>query len=582
MLRNKEPRDKRIITGHDFITEEKEEVTGWRLVFGYFGIFLCVIGVLILMPLIMLIFYPEESSNFVAFLLPGLISFISGLLLSLFIFRKKQGRLTTIEDLILLIGVWILAILLSSIPYYFYGYNFHQAMFESTSGYTSAGLTIMDWGKEIKDLGNGTSDVYSHMLFFHRALTELVGGIGLVLVVSSAISERSGLNIYLLEGHNDKLLPNLAKSARLIFSIYLGYIIFGTILYCCVGVKPFDALTHAMTAVATGGFSTKANNVNTLVMEVSRNGEWRGVFVEIVSEFLMLAGGTNFVIHYSLFRGKFKVLRHFEFWAFVGVMILVWPFMVAGMTKYYNGNIAAGFRYGTFEMISGLSTCGFQAIDSYQAHAIGGSGIYGFSQISSTITPAEAATGYANGSLIQFPTYLLFLLGLVMIIGMQNGSTSGAVKMNRVSLCFMDIWWRIKKTIGIPEQKEVHMIYRYGHKTKVEKNEVTEAWTYLGIYVATLLIGATLMSAIIYGCNITKNDGLQTPYTWLDCFFEFSSCIGTVGLGCGITNVNTLPLLLWIEMIGMLLGRLEIFVYFTLVGKMIRRARNHKFLYRKA
>ena len=121
MLRNKEPRDKRIITGHDFITEEKEEVTGWRLVFGYFGIFLCVIGVLILMPLIMLIFYPEESSSFVAFLLPGLISFISGLLLSLFIFRKKQGRLTTIEDLILLIGVWILAILLSSIPYYFYG-----------------------------------------------------------------------------------------------------------------------------------------------------------------------------------------------------------------------------------------------------------------------------------------------------------------------------------------------------------------------------------------------------------------------------------------------------------------------------
>ncbi|MDY4549607.1 MAG: hypothetical protein SPD43_03085, partial [Candidatus Enterosoma sp.] len=105
MLRNKEPRDKRIITGHDFIIEEKEEVTGWRLVLGYFGIFLCVIGVLILMPLIMMLFYPEESSDFVAFLLPGLISFISGLLLSLFIFRKKQGRLTTIEDLILLIGV---------------------------------------------------------------------------------------------------------------------------------------------------------------------------------------------------------------------------------------------------------------------------------------------------------------------------------------------------------------------------------------------------------------------------------------------------------------------------------------------
>lgn len=568
-----------IISAADFRPEREKEITGPLLVLGYFGIFLLVIGVLVLLPLIMLIFYPEESHEFAAFLIPGLIALVLGGALSLIIFRRKQGKLTGIQDFTLIIGVWALVIIFSAIPYFFYGYNFSQSMFEATSGYTSAGLTIMNWSKELKDLGDGTTDVVSHMLFFHRALTELVGGIGLVLVVSSAISERSGLNLYLLEGHNDKLLPNLAKSARLIFGLYLGFIAVGSCFYMAVGVKPFDAVTHSMTAVATGGFSTKANNINSLVLEVSQYGEWRGIMVEIVSELLMILGGTNFVIHYSLLRGKFKALKHFEFFVMLGVLLVIWPFMIVGMTQYYGGNIAAGFRYGTFEMISGLSTCGFQAVDSYQGHVVGGNGIYGFSPMSSSITPAAAATGYANGTMIMFPTYLLFLLGMSMCIGMQNGSTTGAIKMNRIALLFMDIWYRIKASIGIPEAKQVHTAYKFGQKTKIERGEITEAETFIGIYMFTVLLGTTLISAITYGMGTPRGDGTGNPFTWMDAFFEFTSCVGTVGLGCGITNFATHPSILWIEMAGMMLGRLEIFVYFTLFGKIIREFRNRHFIY---
>ena len=574
-----------------FQLQPDKEVKGPRLVFGYFGIFLIGISFLVLLPLIMLIFYPGEAGNTLAFLIPGLIAASLGVGLVSLIFKRPKGKLTSLADLILVIGVWILVIIFSAIPYFFYGYTFTQAFFESTSGYTSAGLTVMDWSREITSGSvEGTTDVVNHMLFFHRAITELVGGIGLVLVVSSAISERSGLNLYLLEGHNDKLLPNLVKSARLIFGLYLGYIAVGTILYIFAGVTPFDALCHSITAVATGGFSTKSNNINSLVMEVSMNGEWRGVMVELITELLMLLGGTNFVIHYSLIRGRFNILKHFEYWVFFFILLFVWPFMILGFTTYFNGNVLAGFRYGTFEMLSGLSTAGFQAVDSYQAHAvvgtnfaISGTGIFGFTNIAN-LDSVSMAAGYASGSVIKFPTYLLFLLGLMMMVGMQNGSTTGAIKQNRVALLFMDISWRVKAAVGKPDSHHAPMVWKFGNKVRVDRNEVIEAETFIAMYVSIVLLGTTLVSAIASGIHLTRGDGTGDVFSWLDAFFEYSSAVGTVGLGCGITSYNNSisaggQAILWIEMIGMLLGRLEIFVYFTLFGKIIHRIRSRKFIY---
>lgn len=579
----------------DLYPKKAIEVVGIKLLVGYFGFFLMVAGFFVLVPLLMLIFYhnpeTEQVDKWYAFFIPGIISLIIGFLLSLFVLKKKLGKLTMLQNLILLIGIWLLSIFVSAIPFLFYGYNFHQALFESTSGYTSAGLTIMDWSNEsidtIRDLGDGTTQPWSHMLFFHRALTEFIGGIGIVLVAASALSESSGLNLYMLEGHNDKLLPNLAKSARLIFSIYLGIIVLGTILYVSVGVDPFDAVTHSMTAVATGGFSTKANNVNTLVYEVSLNGEWRGICVEVITELLMLLGGTNFFIHFALFRGKWRTLRHFEFGVMFAVLLVIWPFMIVGMAQYYGNNYIAGLRYGTFEMISGLSTCGFQAIDSYQGHALDSvfgympGGMYGYSPIPnaySVIPNAQAM--YQNGSFVAFPTYLLFLLGLVMMIGMQTGSTAGAIKMNRIAMLFIDIWDRILRAVGVPEAKRVRTVYKYGQRVRVEQKEISEAETFIGIYVFLVILGTTLLSAITYGMNISRGDGTGSCFTWMDCFFEFTSSIGTVGLGCGITNFDTIPAILWIEMAGMILGRLEIFCFFILAGKIGHSIKSHHFVYR--
>ena len=166
-----------------------------------------------------------------------------------------------------------------------------QAIFEVTSGYTTTGLTVIDVSSCPK------------IFLFYRSLTLFVGGVGFVLIVTSAISDKLRLNIYEAEGHNDKLLPNLAKSSRLIFLLYFGYIFLGTILYLICGMNFFDALNHSIAALSTGGFSTKVGNIY----------DFHSTSIELVSMILMLLGGTNFVIHILLLKRKFKsVILHSE------------------------------------------------------------------------------------------------------------------------------------------------------------------------------------------------------------------------------------------------------------------------------
>ena len=125
------------------------------------------------------------------------------------------------------------------------------------------------------------------MLFF--------GGVGLVLVMVSVLSDRHGMRLYSAEGHSDRLLPNLVKSARMIIAIYTGYILSGTFLYMVFGMDWFDALNHSIAALSTGGFSTRAESI----------GYYNSAAIEAVTIVLMLLGCTNFLAHLYLIRGKF-------------------------------------------------------------------------------------------------------------------------------------------------------------------------------------------------------------------------------------------------------------------------------------
>ena len=124
--------------------------------------------------------------------------------------------------------------------------SFPLAFFETVSGWTSTGLSVVD----VENIPK--------IFLLHRSITEFFGGIGIVLVVLSVLSTGFGVRLFTSEGHVEKVMPNLGKTTRVILAIYSGYAIGGALLYTFAGMPLFDSINHAMAAISTGGFSTQA------------------------------------------------------------------------------------------------------------------------------------------------------------------------------------------------------------------------------------------------------------------------------------------------------------------------------------
>ena len=521
---------------------------GYTLIFGYLGIFLMFIGIVCLIPLIMIPFYPSEGGSFLAFLIPGLFSMFVGLGLSFLIFRKEKAQLGKFQDAVLLVSIWLSAIIIGSVPFMFRGLvvsstgisfdasksmNFSDAIFESTSGYSSSGLTVFDFSHELPAF---------HLFTFYRSLLLLVGGIGLVLVVTSAISDRYGLKLYTAEGHNDKLMPNLAKSARLILLIYLGYIVVGAVSYWLLGgMTVFDSINHAIAAVATGGFSTRAGGLPEIInagLPNSLGVAPRSAVINITSIILMILGSTNFVLHLFLFKGKVKAVAkdcEIRFFGILAVIFIPLFFFAIWSTNYINaGQLAEitftpsqAFSEGAFLFFSSITTTGFSCFIP-------------FKQL------GEAA---------------IILSIVMMCICGGMGSTAGAIKQYRFIIALKSFYWSIRDRLAPSNKLYPHNIYRLGKHREVDKDEVYEAYGYIVIYIAVLLVGTIIITILGRG-----------EFSASDALFEFASALSGTGLSVGVTSLgfeNSIAIN-WTLVFGMFVGRLEIIAVYFAVFRLIR------------
>ncbi len=469
-------------------------VCGIRLTLGYLGIILVLIGISVLLPLLTLFFYPEELYHAKYFILPGAGCFLVGYLLSFFVRNRKKASLTSAQSAFIVTFSWIMAIFASALPFWITGkYNFTQAMFEATSGWSTTGLSVVDVTQT------------PHIFLMHRSLMLFFGGVGLVLIMVSVLRDASGMRLYYAEGHSDKLLPNLIQSSRLILSIYTGYILGGSILYVVFGMNWFDALNHAIAAVATGGFSTRAENI----------GYYNSIPIEIVSIVLMLLGSTNFVASLYVFRRKFNnFFRYCEF-KFTLVLFLFSTLLLCFfLFREQNYSLFQSFRIAAFQSVSAFSTTGFQTIPSFSVWS----------------------------SALSLPLILL------MIIGGESGSTAGGVKQFRVWVFLKGIYWSLRDTFHSDRLVRVNYVKKPDTDEVIGDKQRAEIGSFLFLYVLIMLAGTLLLCA--YG------------YPLKDSLFEISSAMGGVGLSCGITSYDAKPGILWILMCGMFIGRLEIYVVF--------------------
>lgn len=477
----------------------KKKSSGLALIVHYIGAVAIVIGCILLVPLIMLIPFPQEIGEAKYFIIPGTLCIAGGYFLFHTGEEKYKWKNYKNKENIIVTLAWIMVILLSSIPFVLTGkYNFTQAIFECTSGYSTTGLSVVDVEKA------------SHIFLFFRSVMLFVGGIGLVLVVITVLSDRYGMKLFEAEGHSDKMVPNLLQSARVIFLIYSGYIAGGTVLYIAFGMNWFDAVNHAVAAISTGGFSTQAESI----------GYYHNTGIEVVTIVLMFLGGTNFMVHLALLKGKFRKVYtdcEFRFSLFVYPLSAVLLAVLAGYPAAKN--MSEGVRMGLFQAVSAMSTTGFQTVDSFKS----------------------------------WSSPMIFIMIMLMMIGGGAGSTAGGIKQYRVSIAVKEIFWNLRKKIGNKRIIVPEKITRCGEPIEVDGQLYRSNMDFIFLYIIFMGIGTMIFTCFGYSVQ--------------DSMFEMASSLSTVGLSMGITGYDAHPLILWTSTIGMFLGRLEIYIVFITAAR---------------
>lgn len=524
----------------------KKNATGLRLVLGYLGLSMIGEGTVSLVPLIMILFYPQEWQVYLDFLVPCGAAIVLGFFLWLFTLAgRKAGKLGKNEDAVLLTLLWIMAFALGAFPFYLtkfstlnygnadlnLGVTYSESFFEATSGYTATGLTVMP-DKLFLTGVDSSSYPAAHVFLFHRAWMQFIGGVGLVLLITSLISSKNNFKLFFAEGHNDRLLPNIGKNAKMLFGIYAILIFIGSVSLWAAGMAPFDAVCHSIGGIATGGFGTRANSIEfystaayTSLEKANLLYTGNAIAIEIVSEIIMLAGATNFVLQTFVVRGQWK-----KYWKDIEVrtmlMLLIVLSLFASLSTYLQGNVyqsgevmdfASSLRYNAYYIISSLTT-----------------------------------TGFTNHSLPALG-HLTIMLGILgMAIGGGMGSTAGGIKQYRVAILIEQFVWSIKHRDISPRYRVPRNHVRLGETRPIDEKTTGEALSYLVTYLSFSILG-------IVALLLCPNVGYEAAA------HEWSTALAGQGVDLlGLANykaTNTLGAyntVLWILNVGMLLGRLEI------------------------
>lgn len=394
-------------------------------------------GVTLLLPAAVAWFYGERS-EFNFFLFYAIIIIILGFLL----YRKRGiGEVTLTEAFVISSAGWLIVSAIGTIPYLYIA-KMHpvDAYFESMSGFTTTGMTV------IEDV-----EVLPRSLLFWRALTQWVGGIGIILFFLLFISP-SGLGVWRLyraEAREEKALATTRETVRYMWKLYLLYtaICILTLIFLAK-LDPFDAVAHAFTVLSTGGFSTKNASI----------GGFGSLEAEIILVFFMLVGATNFIVYIRAIthRSLRMLLKSVEFKACL-LIVAGASFLIAGDLS--SNGVADGFwdslRYGAFHATSILTT-----------------------------------TGYTLTNIAEFPSLTTWILTILMFIGGGLGSTGGAIKIIRIVILIKAVHYMVSKA-ALPER--AIKPFKIGDHV-VGEDETFRVMSFVSAYFLLIIIEGILIS----------------------------------------------------------------------------------------
>ncbi len=470
-----------------------------KTVFFMIGILLVVLGFSMLAPYSMQLIYKENSHSFVSS------SFVTIFIGILFILAnlEKEFKLNLKETFLFSTLAWLMVAIFGSLPFLLSPkeFTFSEAFFESMSGITTTGATI------ITDLDNSPKSI-----LLWRAIMQWLGGIGIVVMAITILPllKVGGMQLFKMEGPDsaEKILPRTIEVATIIISTYLVLTLLCGMFYWLFGMSIFDSASHAMTTIATGGFSTHNDSI----------GFFKNPNIEIIASIFIILGSIPFISYLKFAQGNKKIF--FQDIQIKGLIYLV-TVSVLIMFVYllfinYESNFFDKVRISSFNVISILSGTGYVTDDF---------GLWG------------------KFSLIFF----LFL----MFVGGCAGSTACGIKIFRLQMLLIFLKNQIKKLIS----PNSIVITKYNNQ-KISDDFINSVIVFIFSFLFIFFIIAMLLSI----------SGLD----FLTSISGAASAISNVGPGLGDVigpdgNYKTIPdFSKWILSIGMLLGRLEIFAVLVL------------------
>ena len=417
--------------------------------------------------------------------------------------RNINNELSQKDGFVIIVMFWVVLSVAGSIPFYLSGMSIIDSFFESMSGITTTGATVIS-----------NIDALPESVLFYRQMLQWMGGMGLI-VLAIAVMPLLGIGggqIYKTEipgaMGEQRLTPRIKETAQALWSIYLGLTILCALLYYLGGMSAFDAISHAMSTVAIGGFSTHDESI----------GYFNSSTIEIICIIFMLLSAFSFTLHYFAIY-KRKPLKYFydpEFRFFFSILLLVLAasLFINSFTDYEN---SPNFKEIVFHSVSMITTTGFSTSDTS-----------------------------------DWPLSVSFLLLVGAFVGACSGSVGGGVKSWRVMIMLNHAYSNIMKMI----HPNSVISLKIGSRS-VDDEVATSVWGFFSIYVISFMI--LLLAVLTSGLDLES------------AFSAVGACLNNLGPGLGAVSENYSNISSFTKSIlafAMLLGRLEIFTLLVILTPM--------------
>ncbi|MEM6512282.1 MAG: TrkH family potassium uptake protein [Pseudomonadota bacterium] len=473
----------------------------WTVVQRILGLLLMLFSFTMLPPILISIIFKDQSA--LPFVQGFGLTFLAGLLCWLPVYRSKKD-LRLRDGFLVVAAFWTVLGTFGAAPLYFAGaleLTLTDAIFESISGLTTTGATVL----------TGLDELPKSLLYYRQQL-QWLGGMGIIVLAVAVLPMLGvgGMQLYRAEApgpvKDSKLTPRITETAKALWYVYLAFTVSCMVSYMFAGMGWFDALCHAFSTVAIGGFSTYDGSI----------GHFDSVAIDIVAIFFMFAAGINFSLHFFAWRNVSVAhyLQDPEFKAYATVLVVMSIVVAAILVQFsFYADPGSNIINGVFQAVSIATT-----------------------------------TGYTTSDYSLWPAALPVILIFSSFIGGSAGSTAGGMKVIRWLLIYKQGMREVTRLVHPSAEIPV----KIGNKA-VGPRVVEAVWGFFSVYVIVFSMMLVAMMA-----------------TGLDQVTAFSAVAATLnnlgpGLGDVATGFMTIPdMAKWIAIAGMLLGRLEIFTLLVL------------------